>query len=292
MRGEDSAGRGGQSDRFPSFSASGKGWRDSPVFCPGRGGAIRQNRRMSILILSVIAVATLATSFISGILGMAGGMILMGVLIVVLPLPAAMMLHGIIQFSANGWRSWMLKDAIDWRVFRGYAIGALTALALFALVQVVVGKPAALIILGAMPFAALLLPESLHLNVERRGHPLACGFICTGLSLVAGVSGPILDVFFVRSKMGRHAVVASKAITQSLTHMLKVLYFGGLLSAGRGDIAIPAAALMVILAFLGTTLSRRVLENMNDASFRAWTRWTMMGVGAAYLVSGATQLAR
>ena len=55
--------------------------------------------------LSVIAVASLVTSFISGILGMAGGMILMGVLLALLPLPAAMLLHGISQLTANGWRA-------------------------------------------------------------------------------------------------------------------------------------------------------------------------------------------
>jgi hypothetical protein len=55
---------------------------------------------------------------------------------------------------------------------------------------------------------------------------------------------------------------------------------------------LPLAAAMVVLAFLGTSLSHRVLEGMDDRSFRTWTRWTMMGVGAAYLAGGASMLAR
>ena len=51
----------------------------------------------STLIFACIAVAVLITSFISGILGMAGGMILMGVLLALLPLPTAMVLHGVTQ---------------------------------------------------------------------------------------------------------------------------------------------------------------------------------------------------
>lgn len=43
---------------------------------------------------------------------------------------------------------------------------------------------------------------------------------------------------------------------------------------------------MVLLAFLGTSLSRPVLERMSDASFRQWTRWTVMTLGALYLASG------
>jgi hypothetical protein len=48
--------------------------------------------------------------------------------------------------------------------------------------------------------------------------------------------------------------------------------------------------MMVILAFAGTTLSRRVLERMNDESFRFWTRWTVVAVGLFYLGSGALLL--
>src|SRR5262249_55219612 len=148
-----------------------------------------------------------------------GGMILMGVLLALLPLPAAMFLHGIVQFAANGWRALMLRHEIDWRVFGGYAIGAVLAVAVFAVAQVVVGKGVALIGMGLTPFVALALPERLHLNVERRGHSFVCGVICLALSLTAGIAGPILDVFFVRSKMSRHRVVATKAITQTLTHL-------------------------------------------------------------------------
>src|SRR3954467_7125860 len=180
----------------------------------------------SLLVLSVLAVSALVTSFISGILGMAGGMILMGVLLTLLPLPQAMMLHGITQLASNAWRALIWRRDVDFRVFRGYALGAVTALAGFAIVHLVLSKPVALIMLGLTPFVTLALPEKLHLNVERRGHPFACGVICSVLALTAGVSGPILDVFFVRSKMNRHAVVATKAMTQSLSHISKILYFG------------------------------------------------------------------
>ncbi len=245
---------------------------------------------MTLPIIATLGIATLVTSFISGILGMAGGMILMGVLLALMSVPAAMMLHGITQFASNGWRGFMLREAIDWRVFRGYAAGSLTAVALFAFVQIVASKPVALIMLGVMPFVSLMLPEKLHLNVERPYHSSACGFICTGLALVAGVSGPVLDVFFIRSKMGRHAVVATKATTQSLTHLAKIAFFGGVVVATGADVPPLVAALMVALAFGGTTLSRSVLERIDDSRFRQWTRWTVTAIGCVYLVSGTMMI--
>jgi uncharacterized membrane protein YfcA len=247
---------------------------------------IRYLPMSTALLAAILAVSALATSFVSGILGMAGGLILMGILLALMPVPAAMMLHGITQLASNGWRAFLWRRHVDWRVFRGYLYASLAVTALFAVFQFVVSKPVALIVMGLTPFLALVLPESLHLNVERRGHASACGAICSVLNLTAGVSGPILDVFFVRSKMTRHAVVATKATTQSLSHLMKIAYFGGILTIGRGQVEPWLGATMVALAFVGTTLSTRVLEKMNDASFRFWTRRVVMTLGVFYLASG------
>jgi uncharacterized membrane protein YfcA len=246
----------------------------------------------SVAVLALLAASALVTSFISGILGMAGGMILMGILLAVLPLPVAMMLHGITQLASNGWRAFMWRREVDWRVFRGYLYGAIVTTILFALVKIVVSKPIALVAMGFTPFVTLALPEKLHLNVERRGHSTACGMICSALSLTAGVSGPILDIFFVRSKMGRHAVIATKALTQSLSHIMKIAYFGAFMSVEGGSVHPVLGAIMVLLAFIGTSLSKHVIARMNDHSFRLWTRWTVMTLGLFYLASGVWMLVR
>ncbi len=246
----------------------------------------------TVLLVAILAVSSLVTSFVSGILGMAGGMILMGILLVVVPLPQAMMIHGITQLASNGWRAVLWRTEVDWRVIRGYVIGALLALAAFVALKVVVAKPVALIVMGLTPFVALALPEGLHLNVERRGHPFACGVICSGLALTAGVSGPILDIFFVRSKMTRHTVVATKAMTQCFSHVMKIVYFGAVVSIEGDHVDFWIGAMMVALAIAGTSLSRRVLERMNDVSFRWWTRWTVLTLGVFYLIDGVAMLWR
>jgi uncharacterized protein len=240
----------------------------------------------SVLTLSILGASTLVTSFISGILGMAGGMILMGVLLAMVSLPAAMMLHGISQLAANGWRALMLRREIDWRVIGGYCAGAAIALAVFLALRIVVAKPVALIAMGLTPFVALVLPERLHLNVERPWHPFLCGMICLAFNLTAGIAGPLLDVFFVRSKMSRHRVVATKAATQSLSHIVKVAYFGAVLAIGGDEVTPLLAATLIALAFIGTSLSKQVLERISDRAFRRWTRWTVMTLGLFYLASG------
>ena len=52
--------------------------------------------------------------------------------------------------------------------------------------------------------------------------------------------------------MTRHAVIATKATTQSFAHLLKIGYFGVLVTSGRGAVDPWLAAMMVVLAFTGT----------------------------------------
>jgi len=245
----------------------------------------------SLLALAAIAVTVVVTSFISGILGMAGGMILMGVLLALMPVPAAMMLHGITQMASNGWRAWLWRAEIEWRVMRGTVYGSLCVLAVFSLLQLVGSRPIVYLILGLTPFVSYVLPKSLQLNVDRTGHPFLCGVVCTVLSLLSGVSGPLLDVFFLNSKMTRRQVVATKAVSQTFAHLLKILYFGVLLASSHGTVAWPFAAAMVGLAVVGTTLSRKVLDRMTDHDFRRWTRYTVTAIGGFYLCNGLWALA-
>jgi hypothetical protein len=55
------------------------------------------------LLLPALALAALVTAFLSGILGMAGGMILMGALLALLPVADAMVLHGMSDADFRNW---------------------------------------------------------------------------------------------------------------------------------------------------------------------------------------------
>jgi uncharacterized protein len=241
----------------------------------------------SVLLLG-LGVATLATSVISGILGMAGGMLLMGGLLAVMPVPTAMVLHGITQFGANAWRAWLWRDSIRWSCIGGFALGVALATAALGSTTFVLSRPLVLVSLGVTPFLTLLLPRSIELNVDRRGQPFVAGLVATAVQLLSGVSGPLLDSFFVRSSMDRKAVVATKAAAQTLGHLAKTLYFGGM--AGLSTVDPSTCLVMVACAVAGTSASRYVLERMSDEHFRSWTRLSVMTIGATCVVSGAWSL--
>lgn len=237
-----------------------------------------------------LAAAVLTTSFVSGIFGMAGGMILMGVLLATMPLAAAMVLHGLTQMAANGWRAWLWRAHVQWPVVATYAGGALAAATVLSVASFPASKAATLIVLGLMSFAGLLVPATLAPNITRRRDAVGCGVLCTLLQLLSGVSGPIFDVFFVRSYLDRKQVIATKAAIQLLGHFLKVVYFGRLLTGGEATIAPMAITLAVLLAPVGTQLSRSALDAISDAQFRRWTRCLIAVIAAVYLAQGLALL--
>ena len=103
---------------------------------------------MSPVLIAALGLLMVATAFLSGLFGMAGGLILIGVLLAILPLPAAMVLHAITQMASNGWRAVLWRRHIRWRPVAVYLIGCALALGLWALVRYVPDKPMALLLLG------------------------------------------------------------------------------------------------------------------------------------------------
>jgi uncharacterized membrane protein YfcA len=234
----------------------------------------------------ILSTSVLATSFLSGIFGMAGGMVLMGILLALLSVEEAMVIHGVAQFASNGWRAVLWWRHIDWRVFRGYAAGALVVLAAMLALQVALSRPMVMVVLGLTPFIAFLLPARWQLNVDHPGHPFSCGLACMAVQMLSGVSGPLLDTFFVRSRMNRHQVVATKAAVQTLSHAVRILFFGALLAASRQPLGPGLALLLVASAIAGTSASRLVLDRISDAHFRRITQRLVLVLGGCYLAAG------
>ncbi|MBP2233223.1 putative membrane protein YfcA [Azospirillum agricola] len=239
-----------------------------------------------------LGLTVLMTSFLSGLFGMAGGMVLMGLLLLLLPVPSAMLLHGITQFTSNGWRAWLWRRHVDWGIIGRFAAGAAVAGAGFSLLGAVPDRATSLLILGLTPFMALAVPRRWALDATKPPHALLAGFLCMGIQLLAGISGPLLDVFFVRSGMTRQGVVATKAMTQVFGHAVKVAYFAPMVAGSSGETVEAAVILLSVgMALLGTNLSRRVLDRMSDAQFRRWTRYLVMGTASVYLSQGLFLLA-
>lgn len=250
------------------------------------------------MIALLILVAVLATSILSGIVGMAGGMILMALLTLLLSVPVAMLLHGVTQAGANGSRAWFLREHVRWGVLPPYLAGVGTCVIAFAALTVVPDRGLVLMLVGLFPWLGRILPAMERLDVERPPAAFACGVIVTAAQLLAGASGPLLDLFFLRSNLGRHQIVATKAVTQTLGHLTKLAYYGTLVFVlGDGldlEGSVPAWLFVAVvpMALLGTRIGTRVLDRLEERQFRSASEKVILAIGAACTMMGIVELIR
>nr|WP_249137011.1 sulfite exporter TauE/SafE family protein [Bradyrhizobium canariense] len=241
--------------------------------------------------IAALGLLMVGTAFLSGLFGMAGGLILIGVLLALMPLPTAMVLHAITQMASNGWRAFLWRAHIRWRPVANYMVGAAVALAAWSITRYVPDKPIALLLLGITPFMAWLLPSNIKPDPDRLWQGTVYGAICMGLMLMTGVSGPLLDTFFLGGDFGRREKVATKAMCQLVSHFTKLIYFGGIIDQAA-SLDPGLAGVAIAASMLGTTLARRILEAMTDQQFVAWSMKLITTIACYYIAYGSWLLVR
>lgn len=236
-----------------------------------------------------LIASAFVTAALSGVFGMAGGLLLKGAIALVLPVSATFVTHGLLQLVANGWRAVLHRAHLAWPIVAVYAGGALVAGLVMSLIALEPSKATLFLLMGVVP-SLLWVPQTwLRLDAARPAHAFVCGVSVTGLNLTAGVAGPLLDTFFIRTPLTRHQIVATKAATQVFSHLAKVVVYGAPLIAvgGRGLPPWWVFAGAVPLSMGGTVIGGRILQRMSDIHFKRWARWIVSGVGLLYLAWAA-----
>lgn len=248
---------------------------------------------MSAPLAFLILISAMITAGISGLFGMAGGLIFMGIIVTFMGVAEAMVVHGAVQSVANGYRAFLLREHIQYDIIRNIFIGALPALALLAMIAFVPSKTVLFIVLGLLPILLWLPRGILQFDAQKRPDAIGCGFFVMALNLSAGVAGPAMDMFFVKTTLTREQIVATKALTMFVSHVVKIFYFGFALVQMHGLTTLPpiwifAAAVPCIM--IGTFAGTRLLRRLSDTGFKNLTKYIVTAIGLVYLVRGITAL--
>jgi uncharacterized membrane protein YfcA len=239
---------------------------------------------------ALVALAVFCTSTLSGVFGMAGGLVLLAVLLAMLPVATAIAVQGAIQIVANGSRAWFSRAFIDWRILGFICCGLLLAAAALFILRYSPDLATVCIAIGLLPVLVWIPKQWLALDASKPHHALLCGLFGGGLNLAVGVSGPTVDIFFIRTLMDRRRIIATKAATQVVSHAAKVVFYGGLATAmGESDWLLVLIAAPFAVA--GTNLGYHILQRMSDEGFRRWTRWVVTAIGVFYMLRGLSLLA-
>lgn len=237
---------------------------------------------MTFIMLLIMVLAVFSTAMLSGIFGMAGGLILLYLLFLVLPVGTAIAVQGILQIVSNGSRAWFSRRYIDWRILGSMTIGLAVSAAALSLVRYRPDLTVASITIGLLPILVWIPTTWLQLDASHPSHAFAAGLVSGTLNIGAGAAGPVIDIFFVRALMDRRRVIATKAAAQVISHIVKVLFYAqaaaALTAQDWWSVAIAAP-----FAILGSSAGNVVLQKLTDINFRRWTRYVVTAIGLFYL---------
>ena len=225
---------------------------------------------MDPLQLAVLASVALATSMLSAVVGMAGGITLLSVMLLFLEPLVAIPLHGVIQLASNSSRTVIQRRHVQWSILARYSV-LLVPMAFVGL-AIVEALPATLtrMLIGLFVLAATWLPGILWLGAHPEKTDPKHRFVVLGgvagvLNMTVGAVGPLIAPFFLHIGLPRQGVIGTKAACQTLGHLAKIAVFGIAGFAFR-EYWLPLT-LLCAMVILGTAIGSRLLERVNEIWF-------------------------
>lgn len=230
----------------------------------------------------VLVLACFVTATISGILGMAGGVTLLGVMTALLPAPLVVPLHGIVQLASNWTRTWAFRKHVRWSIFFAFMAPAVLGVAIAASIWAD---------LKLTWFRAWIGVFILFFLLWRRYKPRLrnpptwsyglLGFAAGLLAIFVGATGPFLAPFFLRDDFDNEEVIATKAVCQTWLHLLKIPAFLAL-SFDYGPY-LPLLVALAVAVIGGTYFGKHLLSRISKERFVFWFQ-VVLAVLAVYLI--------
>ena len=109
--------------------------------------------------------------------------------------------------------------------------------------------------------------------------------VVTSANLFAGAGGPVLDSFFSNSGLDRQVIVANKAITQTFSHSLRIVYYL-VVAMSLECLSTATIVCAVFFAYLGTTVGTKLLNHWDNKSFNRVSTVLILTIGFFCILQG------
>ncbi len=220
--------------------------------------------------IAILAGAALLTAILSAVVGMAGGITLLAVMLLFLPPLVVIPLHGVVQLVSNGSRTIIQRRHLRWNVIWRYSVLLLPMGFLGILVAERIPEDAAKAMIGVFVLLATWAPGVMLLgthpqdaNPERRFFML--GAVVGLVNIAIGATGPLIAPFFLNLGLTRFELIGTKAACQLFGHTAKIIVFGAVGFAFGGWVFV--LAILSACVVVGTWVGSRLLEHVNERWF-------------------------
>ncbi len=218
----------------------------------------------------LLVVASFFTSALTAAFGVGGGVAMLALMGLFVPVAALIPVHGAVQLGSNTGRAWHQRAHVRRDIFGPFLAGSLAGAVAGAFFVVQLPDALLKLILGGFVIAVTWTRIPGFDKLSRAG--LAVGSAVTALvTMFVGATGPLLSAFFAQLMPDdRKALVATHAAGMTVQHFLKVVVFR---VAGFAFAAwLPLVAAMIASGYLGTVHGNAWLERLPEETFRRWFR--------------------
>lgn len=207
---------------------------------------------------SLVAIS-FVSSFITAAMGIGGGMVLIATMASLMPAPAIVPVHGVVQLGANAGRAALQRPYIDWRTFVYFGAGAIVGVAIGG--SIVVTLPASTLRLGLGLFILYMVwgPRPRAVGTGQ-AVVVAFGVGASILTMFFGATGAFISSLLRRRGYSPRALVATHSVCMTAQHTLKLIAFGILGFAFSEWLGLMV--LMLMSGFAGTWCGVQVLNRL------------------------------
>ncbi len=237
----------------------------------------------------ILAVAAFLTAMISGIIGMGGGILMLATLFCFLPHGEAIPSHAAVQLVSNTTRVLGFLPFVDWITVRRFCTGAvpgaiLGAALLWALGEPGESEPYLKSAVGAYVLTITALPKPKPGPAQSAwwDFPLL-GLAAGTAGLTLGAIGPLIAPVFARRGFVKERLIATKAVCQTVVHLLKIPTFLLLRSLEFERLG-ALTLLMIVMVIPGTFAGKAVLKHVTESQFVRLYRIVLFVAGTKVLL--------
>ncbi len=229
------------------------------------------------MLTALVAATGFFTAALSGVAGVGGGTILIGVLYALGLAPThAVPLLATAQFVANLSRTVAYLRHVEWRALFWFSLTGVPAPFLVAPYVAAMDVNVIRLILAGFILVSLRPTKDGQEPLPEVPSLLLAGFLNGSVGMFVGATGLFVGRLFLRPEWKKETVIGTLALCQTLGHALKVVAYGsvGFTVFAQTELLLP----LLVAVIAGTVAGRGLNRHLSETLFRRLFKALLLGL--------------
>lgn len=233
---------------------------------------------------ALLTVLSFFTALMTSVVGAGGGTVLLAAMLQFMNPAEAIPVHGVIQFSSNLTRTWLLRKFINWPIVIRFTlllpIGVYLGLQIFQNIDAnYIKNIIGIFILLALGFQNLKITKNIY--VPNYVY-YVIGFLTGILNILVGVIAPLLAVIVKQSITEKKSIVGTLGYFGLIGNLIKIIGFSFI---GFSFYEYIDTFLMIIPATLiGSRVGQFLLNKISNKIFMIFFQIILIGLAIRLLI--------